>query len=225
MRAQGVDTSRCLPHTRYEPTLIDNPSRKVTFQCEKATALEAIRAVGFQARIPIGVVLGRDLDALSKASHRFDFVDLDARSALLIAIEGTGYSIKEEGDVMVIVAGDLAPRQRELLVHSFSHFRRGQASGKMICLGMDLTGWLRVAANPGLRGYGISCSTSTNEEEITLNIPPAATTEKIANQLVSQGSKGMWVFKVPASVPAGDPTEEISFLPYQHYSDKPIAGQ
>ena len=99
---------------------------------------DAIRAVGFQARIPIGVVLGRDPDVLSTTTRRFDLVDSDAKSALLAAIEGTGYSIKQEGAVMVLFAGDLAPRQRELLAHQFSDFGKGRASGKMICLGMTL---------------------------------------------------------------------------------------
>jgi len=221
--AQGGKTSWCLPAVQYAPVLVEKPSGRVTFQCEKATAFDAIRAIGFQTRIPIGVVLGRDPDALSRAGRRFDLVDVEARSALLSAIDGTGYSIQEEGGVMVVVAGNLAPRQRELLDHPFSNFGKGRPSGKMICFGMDLTGWLRSAAHPK-SGYGISCSTSTNEEEINLDVAPVATTEEIANGIVSQGSKGMWVFKVSASVPEADPAEEIDVLPYQHYSNRPVTG-
>src|ERR1700677_3067121 len=119
--AQGGKASGCLPSVQYAPVLVENPSARGTFQCAKATAFDAIRAIGFQTRIPIGVVLGRDPDALSKMSRRFDLADVEAKSALLSAIEGTGYSIEEKDGVMVLVAGDLAPRQSELLDHSFSN--------------------------------------------------------------------------------------------------------
>lgn len=205
----------------YEPVLVGNPGMKVTFQCNRATAFDVIRAVGDQTRIPIGVALGRDSDALTKTTHSYDLENVDARSALGQALEGTGYSVKEESGVLVLIAGDLAPRQRDLLAHPYSNFGKGRLSGKMVCLGMNLTGWLRNAARPRT-GYAISCATATNEEEVTLDLLRIATTEEIANQLVSQGSHGMWIFKVSATLAPGDPTEEIDMLPYQHYSNRSV---
>lgn len=221
LRGQGIDTPGCLPHLDFSPILVNNPDRKVTFECDQATPLDLIRAVGFQTRMPIGLVLGRDLDALSKTTHAYDLENVDARFALSKAIEGTGYSIKDENHVVVIIADDLAPRQRDLLVHPHSKFGTGGPSNNMICFGMELTGWMRAATRPE-SGYTISCSTSTNEEQFELNIAPVATTEEIANQIVSQGSKGMWVFKVSASIPTGEQTDAIDILPYQHYSNRAI---
>jgi hypothetical protein len=57
---QGGDTPACLPHDEFAPVLVKNPGMKVTFKCDHATPLELIRAVGFQTRLPIGLVLGRD---------------------------------------------------------------------------------------------------------------------------------------------------------------------
>lgn len=204
----------------YVPVLVNNPDMKVTFKCDEATPLDLIRAVGFQTRIPIGVMLGRDLDALSKTSRSHDLEDVDAKSALSKAVEGIGYSIKDENGVIVLTADDLAPRQREILVYEFPKFGEGRRSDKMICYGMALTGWIRQVAHPGA-GYASSCATSPNEEEFKLNIAPLATTEEIANQIVSQGSKGMWILKVSASTPI-EPTEEIDIQPYQHYSNRAV---
>jgi hypothetical protein len=216
-------TPGCLPRGEFAPVLVNNPEMEVTFKCSQATPLELVRAVGFQTRLPIGVVLGRDLDLLSMTTHAYYLENADARSALSKAIEGTGYSMKDENGVVVLIAGDLAPSQRDLLVHQYSNFGTGWPSDKMICLGMTLTGWMREAARPE-SGYAISCSTSTNEEQFKLNIAPVATTEEIANQIVSQCSKGMWIFKVSAYPPTGESTEEIDILPYQHYSNRAITN-
>ncbi len=215
---QDGSTLGCLPREEFAPVLVKNPEMKVTFKCDHATPLDLIRTVGFQTRIPIGIVLGRNLDSLSKTTHPYDLENADAKSALLKAIEGTGYSIKNENHVVILIASDLTPHQEDLLVHQYSNFGVGWPSDKMICWGLTLTGWLRYAAHPG-SGYGISCFTSSNEEQFKLNTAPVATTEEIANQIVSQGSKGMWIFKVSASLSA-EPTEEVDILPYQHYSNR-----
>jgi hypothetical protein len=221
LMAQSGDTPGCLPDMEFTPVLVDNPGMKATFKCDRATPLEVIRAVGFQTRIPIGVVLGRDLDALSKTTHAYDLENVDAKFALSKAIEGTGYSIKDEDHVVVIVADDLTARQRDLLVHQYSNFGLGFTHETMVSLGMVLTGWMRQAVDP-TRGYGASILTSLNEEQLKLDVAPIATTEEIANQIVSEGSKGMWIFKAEGSFPSGESTDEIDIQPYQHYSNKAI---
>jgi hypothetical protein len=219
---QGGDTPACLPRDEFAPVLVKNPEMKVTFKCNHATPLELIRAVGFQTRLPIGLVSGRDLDALSKTKHSYDLDNADARSSLLKAIEGTGYSIKNEDEVLVIIAGDLAPRQRDLLAHQYSNFRTN-LDGTMVEFGMTLEMWMRdaVAVDPK-RGYGMSILGSTNDERFALRVPHLATTEEIANQIVSQGSRGMWVFRVSASSPTDGSADSIDIEPYQHYSNRPI---
>jgi len=225
-RAQLFTASPCLPHGDYAPALTPNPGSKVTFQCASATPLDLIRAVGFQTRTPIGVALGRDTDALTRAAHPYDLQAVDVQTALSAAIEGTGYSLHDENGVVVLIAGDLAPRQRDLLLHPYSNFGTYTNPGaahadKMACWGISLTIALRQAARP-MSGFMVSCSTSPNDEVFALNLPPSPTTEQIADAIVSQGSHGIWIFKVPASPPPGDPTEEIDLLPYQHYTNRPV---
>jgi hypothetical protein len=63
-----------------------------------------------------------------------------------------------------------------------------------------------------------------NEERFTFESAPAATTEEIADAIVSLGSKGMWVFKADASSPSGILTDQVVIEPYQHYSNAQSAG-
>lgn len=223
LSAQGDETQGCATRGEYAPVVVGNPGSKVTFKCDRTTPLDLVRAVGRQARIPIGVVLGEDPSGLSKSIRSFDLEKVDARFALLKAIEDTGYSLKEENQVIVLIAGDLTPRQRSLLAHRYSGLKPGP-SKTMIELGFDLTMWMRAAIDPS-KGFGASISTSANEEQFTLEGISAATTEEIADKIVSLGSKGMWIFRTNASPTSGALTDQVVIEPYQHYSNRPNADR
>jgi hypothetical protein len=102
-----------------------------------------------------------------------------------------------------------------LLDHRFSDFRPG-ANQTMVMLGAMLTGWLRTEVDR-IAGYGGSILSSTNEERFDLAVKPFATTEEIANSIVSQGSKGMWTFR--ASTPSPVNSAEVEIEPYQRYTN------
>ena len=125
LRGQPVVIAGCLPRPEFAPVIVENIGLKVTFKCDHATPLELIRTVGFQTRLPIGVILGVDPNALSREKHSYDLDHVDARSALLEAIEGTGYTIRDEDNVMVLIAGDLTSHQRDLLAHEYDGFKPG----------------------------------------------------------------------------------------------------
>ena len=217
---QANAISRCLPDAEFAPMIIENPDHAVTFRCEDASSLDLIRAVGFQTRIPIGVVLGKDLDKLSRTKRSFDLERVDAKAALSAAIDGTGYSIEDENGIMVVVADDLTQYQRTLLDHNFTDLKP-QTNDTMVSLGVTLTVWLRAVVDP-TAGSGASILGSTNDERLTLKVAPVATTEDIANQIVSLGSKGMWVFRVGASPLSGTSAVDVDIEPYQHYTN--VAG-
>ena len=107
--AQPPPASPCLPAMEFEPVLAEQPQTRVTFQCKEATSLELIRAIGFQTRIPIGLVLGEDPEALSRAKRAYNLEKVTASIALAEAIRGTGYSIVHETGVTILLAPDLTP--------------------------------------------------------------------------------------------------------------------
>jgi len=221
--AQSDPAQGCAARGEFAPALASNPGSMVTFKCDRATPLDVVRSVGRQTRIPIGIVLGEDPRALSKSSRAFDLENVDAKLALLTAIQGTGYSLKEENHVMVLVAGDLTLRQTSLLAYSFSGFNP-EPDQTMVGLGVYLTELMRAAADPR-RGFGASISVSSNEERFTLEGTPAASTEEIADRIASLGSKGMWIFGADASATSRASTDEVVIEPYQHYSNSANADR
>jgi len=181
--------------------------------------MDLIRAVGFQTRLPLGIVLGTDGEALSQKVNSYDLDRMDAVAALRLAIDGTGYSLREESGVVVITAGDLSPQESNLLSHAFSDFRPGERES-MVELGFALTMWLGSVVDPK-RSYAASIPGSTNDERFTIHFADGATSEEIANEIVRQGSKGLWVLNVGSSS-SGSPKDEVVIEPYQHYSNAPL---
>jgi hypothetical protein len=199
----------------YAPVLVENHDATVTFKCHQATPLDLIRATGRQTRIPIGVVLGKDPSLLSKP-RRYDLEKVTARDALLEAIRSTDYSIREEGGVLELIAGDLAPRQNGLLLLHYSNFKLG---GTLVEMGVFLTGWMWAVIRPGL-GFMTSIAGSTNDEQFSGEAIPSATTEEIANKIVSLGSKGMWILRTSPDLTNDPSNDKVEIEPYQHYSNR-----
>jgi hypothetical protein len=221
LNAQSEETQGCATQGAYAPVLVPNPGSKVTFQCERATPLDLIRAVGRQTRMPLGIVLGSDPDTLSKSSRSFDLEQVDAMFALRKAIQDTGYSLKEESQAIVLTAGDLSPRQKSLLALRYSVPRPAHKTS-MIELSFELTMRMRNAMDPDSRhGFGASVSTSSNEEQFMLEEALAGTTEQMADKIVSLGSQGLWILKSDPFPPSGALTDQVVIQPYQHYSNRP----
>lgn len=219
LRSQNMPSQPCIAPGEFAPLLVPNNGSRVTFQCDRATPMDLIRASGQQTRMPIGIVLGQDLNALSKPVRSYNLKDVSARDALLEAIQGTGYSLREEDHVTVLFAGDITSRQMQLLKHEYSDFGSEQ-SATMAELGAGLNGWMWAEVDP-VRGYGASIQGSMNDERFILEPIKDATTEEIANRIVSLGSKGMWIFRVAAFPPADASDDRIEIEPYQHYSNGP----
>lgn len=219
LRSQTKPPQPCIVRGEFAPLLVPNKGLKVTFQCDLATPMDLIRATGQQTRIPIGVVLGQDLNALSKPVGSYNLKEVSARDALLEAIEGTGYSLREEDHVTVLFAGDITSPQMQLLKHQYSDFG-SERGATMVELGAGLNEWMWAAVDP-VKGFGASIQGSTNDEHFTMVPIKDATTEEIANRIVSLGSKGMWIFRVAAFSPADTSADQIEIEPYQHYSNRP----
>lgn len=216
---QNAKSQGCFVRSQFDPFLVSNPNSEVTFQCRDATALQLIEATGRQTRQPLGIVFGEDPTLLTKSKRTYNLDRVDTRSALLEAIAGTGYSLREENHVFLLIAGDLTPRQSQLLNHECSGFKSG-SDQTMVMLGADLTMWIRMGVDHET-GFGGSILGSTDDERFTLGAIPVATTEELANRIVSLGSKGMWILTIDAFDRNGDWTDSVEMEPYQHYSNLP----
>jgi hypothetical protein len=90
----------------------------------------------------------------------------------------------------------------------------------MVMLGAELTMWIRAEVDHETGFFG-SILGSTNDERFTLGAIPVATTEELANRIVSLGSKGMWILTMDAFERNGEWTDGVEMEPYQHYSNLP----
>jgi hypothetical protein len=201
------------------PAIGINTNAVVTFRRDHATPLQLIQATGRQTRVPIGVVLGKDPTLLSEAPRSYNLENVDAKSSLLEAIAGTGYSLNESNNVLVLIAGDLNPRQRMVLDHVYEDFKAGP-DRTMVMLGGQLTMWMQAELDH-VPGFGGSILYSPDDERFTLGDIRLATTEELANRIVSLGSKGMWTLTADAFQRDGEWTDSVKIEPYQHYSNRP----
>lgn len=220
LHAQNQKEATCSTPMDYEPVLVDNHAQQVTFKCVQATPLELIQAVGRQTRIPIGIVFGRDANALTKERHSYDLENVTPETALQEAAHDADYTLNQEGAVWVLVADDLSSRQSSLLLQTYSDFNVRELC-TLVELGVSLTMWMQAAANPKIQGFGGSILHSLNDERLTLKVPPSSNTEEIANAIVSLGSKGMWMLKAAPDSPNDALNDQVEIEPYQHYSNRP----
>jgi hypothetical protein len=218
--AQNPESGRCSTIPQFEPTLVSNGNAEVTFACPDATPLELIESIGRQTRIPIGIVLGQDSDLLSKMKRNFQLFEVDAKSALLEAVTGTGYTVSESGDGFVLIAGDLTPRQSDVLNETLSGFGP-RSDVTMALLAAQLTMWLQSAVDHPT-GFIGSIGSSTNEERFTLPALPPMTVQQIADEIVSLGSKGLWILTTDPVQQTSQWTDGVRIEPYQHYSNRPL---
>ena len=219
-RGQTISVQGCLTPSEYDPVLVANPEGRVSFGCSSATAYQAIQAAGRQVRVPIGIVLGRDTHGFLVTLRSFSLHDVDLETALREALQGTGYVLQKQGEVWVVVAGDLTKRQLRLLHLQLSNFG-GQQGSSLSFLGQDLTMWMQAKLHPG-DGYALGGLYSINEESFTFPVIASATTEEIANRIVQLGPKGMWVLRADPVRHKGRPSDVVEIESYQHYSNRPI---
>jgi hypothetical protein len=117
--AQTRRSQACSVAPQFEPVLVSNPKAEVTFECPESTALQLIESTGRQTRIPIGIVFGEDVNALSKLRLNYKLLDVSADFALTEAVAAAGYFVSKSDVGFVLVAGDLTSRQQEILNHRY----------------------------------------------------------------------------------------------------------
>lgn len=220
LHARPSATYSCEAQTEFEPKLIENPNRLVTFECNACSATELVESTGRQTRLPIGLVLRSRQKSAFDAKRSFHLVGVEAKSALLTATQGIGYGLIQNGNVLLIVPDDLDREEQKLLEVPLVNFKTAPNS-TMLELGLALNMWMLDAIDPQ-PGYNLSHLGSMNDERFTVANVPSATTEEIANCIVQLGSGGIWILRMNAAKATGIPIVTLDVQPYQHYSNKPV---
>jgi hypothetical protein len=218
--AQAPESQSCVASALFKPVLVNNPDALVTFACRGASPLHAIESIGRQSRKPIGVLLGEDPTVLTKVKRSFSLTQVDAKSALMAAVEGTGYTVSETEAGFLLTAGDLTPRQRDVVARNLPGLFP-VVDATMVDLGVQLSMLLETDLDHPT-GFLASILSSTDDEKFSLDAIPPSTVVEIANRIVALGTGGIWILTTDAVQRTDAWTDRLTIEPYQHYSNLPV---
>jgi hypothetical protein len=177
-----------------------------------ATPLDAIKQVALQTQVPVGLIFGLDQRILCSNNRAFSIQAKPPLDALTESTQGTGYTVRNEGSVLVVSAPDVSPAQQSLLDHHFESFSP-EATWTMAGLGAQLTGWLWLQTGIA-NGFSSSTLYSITAKRMHFSMS-SATTMEIANHIVSLDGKGMWVFKIARQTSTDSGDEMLQVFSYQ----------
>jgi len=166
----------------------------------RAAPLEILREIGFQTRVPIGIIPGQDSGALCRTKKTFVFLGEDPRSALDAMAQELHYTLNEEDGVFLLAAPDVTSHQRDVLDHRFRVYRYGRKSIlQMVSFQLQEALWVALT-NPVSFGYGGSIYHSADAPKISL--PPVlhnVTAQEIAGMVVKAGPRGIYLSRIQPS--------------------------
>jgi len=181
--------------------------------------MAAISAIGRQAHLPIGIVVGKDYGRLCRLSGSFDFKGSDPRDALREVAGHAGYTLTEEGGAEVLLASDIAQWQQDVLNYRVTAFP-GLKNETMAYMGVMLTGWIQTTIAQG-HGFGGSLLGSLTDRQLSLPPMRSVAIQEIADRAVSLDEGGIWIMKPTVVNPEGTKDVEIEIISYH---DRPDAS-
>jgi hypothetical protein len=181
--------------------------------------MSAISAIGHQAHLPIGIIVGKDYGRLCRLSGSFDFKGSDARDALRKVVEHAGYTLTEDGGAQVLTAPGLASWQQDVLNYKLTA-SPGIKNETMAYMGVMLTGWIQSTIG---QGHGFVGSVLGSLTDGQLSLPPmrSVSIQEIADRIVSLDEGGIWIMKPTVKNPEGPKDVEIEVISYR---DRPNAS-
>lgn len=181
-------------------------------EAHQMSVMQAIGAVGLRSRQPIGLVLGRDYKRLCRLGVDFDLEGVAAPEALQKLAELSGYTLQQDGAVVLLIAPDTETWQRDILTHQFSNFGHF-TNATMVYLGANLTGWIWAEVGHA-QGYGGSIMHSTSDQEFSFSVAGPASTMEIADRIVQLGEHGIWMLRRDKADAKGPLDEEVQVFSY-----------
>lgn len=172
--------------------------------------LDAVLHIAALYRIPLGIAFGTHPLLCSESRpttiRAGNFLD-----ALSQAVAGSGYTATHHGDAYILVAPDLTEHERKVLGHRFDRFSATDST--MSDAGQLLAGYI-ITSIDGKQGFIVSSLIGPPLKTFTIRMQGASTAE-IANRIVSQDGKGIWMLRpIPQSTSNAESEPFIQILPY-----------
>jgi len=184
----------------------------INYAVKDESPIKALTAIALQTGVPVGIVLGQDQQMLCRLRRSFDIHDKTPRQALTEVSSSVGFLVKEEQQVLVTIAPDVASWQQEMLDHKFVKFP-GYTDTAMTLLGTRLTGAIRMTLG-NVETFAASTPHSANAHKISAGDMFNASSEEIANKIVNMDDKGLWIIKSAVNPPSGPANAEIKIYSY-----------
>lgn len=183
------------------------------FIAAKRTPLEALVAIALQTHAPMGIVFGKNQNALCENPRAFDIRnELPAEALTKIADLG-GYSVTKRNNTLLVVPPDLYLWQVEVLEYRYDSFP-AESGMTMAGLGARLYGSMCMSMGR-VSGFAASTLHSATSQTFNTVAMSRASTEEIANSIVNLGDKGLWVLKSKVPEPKGVLDEELRIYSYR----------
>lgn len=178
-----ISTLRCAGSS---PETIERATR---YSGGESTPLQAIIGIAGADQVPLGIIVGLRGELCEKQQH-FVFSGMTTYQALQKAVDGLGFVVSRSDGVYLIQDQNLTRREQEVVGFRFKEFSSPPAT--MANLGARLSGYISDVIE-GTGSFLANNLGSPDDQIIT--IPPLLnqTAPQIANAIVKQGAKGMWI--------------------------------
>ncbi len=165
-----------------------------TVNLTNITPMQGLVRFGTENHVPIGIVVGPST-GLCSPLRNIDLANAPAERVLDTLIPGPEYVWSNEGGVFVIKPRTLPENSQFLLQLRFDHF--GTLRTTIQGLGIILAARIRGLLHPS-EGFAGNILSSPDAEQVNPIKLENATVEEIANHIVLQASKGLWIlYRVP----------------------------
>jgi hypothetical protein len=190
-----------------------DPQAPVELTLGNAKPLNAVLRIAQENRIPIGIVFG-NRPLLCSEERPTSIHAKTLLEAFSQAIAGTGYTAIRDGEAYVLIAPDATVHEQQVLNYRFDRFSATDST--MNDAGQLLAGYIRTTIE-GAQGFVTSSPVGALSKTFTIRTE-WATTKEIANRIVSQNGKGVWILR-PTYESGLKPRSQSSIRIYAYSED------
>jgi hypothetical protein len=169
----------------------------VVLTLSDATPFGAILRIAKGNRVPLGII-GGERPALCAEQKSIRIQASNFHQAFKQALVDTGYTVAFENGAYVLTGPDVTEREAKILHFRFDRFTATGAT--MNDASQLLNGYIQTSID-GASGFAFDTLFGSKSKFFTLRLV-SVTTQEIANQIVQQDGKGLWVFR-PTPPPIG----------------------
>lgn len=179
---------------------------------EASTPLQRIMVIAREAKLPLGIVLGADRSLCQAGTWPLPNRTADPIGDIGAIGRRYGYTLDGTGPPVLRNSVTVSEHLREGLRFRYSNFP--SLRGTMPYLSATLAGWM-LSEYGHAGGWAMSIGSAPGAEEFQLSASVGASTEEIADKIVSLSGGGIWI----ASDQGGDAANGLRLRAYSYADD------